>query len=345
MKNLPDAAPLTDETSPPEVSVIVVNYNGRAHLDRCLGAMACQDATHELVLVDNGSDDGSLDLVRERYPAVRVLSLGRNTGFAAANNAGARAARGRYLAFLNNDTEPDPSWLRVLRSGLESSRGAGFATSRIVYMDARSVVDSAGDVLTRWGGAFKRGHGGPAAAVLEPTEVFGACGAACLFRREVFEAAGGFDEDFFLIFEDVDLSYRVQLLGYRCRYVPDAVVAHAGSATLGRVSRTAVFYGQRNLEWLYIKNTPGPLLVATLPGHLVYIAAGAAYYTAIGSFRPFVSAKWAALRGLGGAWRKRRSIQRQRRVSARDVWRLLDRRWLAHKLREKRFDLGLARSV
>ena len=345
MKNLHDASPLTNDTIPPDVSVIVVNYNGRAHLDRCLSAMVRQDTAHELVVVDNGSDDGSLDLVRERYPMVRTLSLGRNVGFAAANNAGARAAKGRYLAFLNNDTEPDPKWLGVLRSGLDAGGGAGFATSRIVYMDARSVIDSAGDVLTRWGGAFKRGHGGPVAAVLEPREVFGACGAACLFRREVFEAVGGFDEDFFLVFEDVDLSYRAQLLGYRCFYVPDAVVAHAGSATLGRVNRTTVFYGQRNLEWLYVKNTPGPLLVATLPGHLVYVVAAATYYAAVGLLSPFISGKWAALRGLGGALRKRRSIQRRRRVSSRDVWRLLDRRWLVHKLREKRFDLGLARSV
>ena len=326
------------------VSVIVVNYNGRQHLSRCLSALARQDAAHEVVLVDNGSDDGSVDLVRRLFVGVRVLSLGRNTGFAAANNAGARAARGRYLAFLNNDTEPAPTWLMALRAGLDASPDAGFATSRIVYMENPSVVDSAGDVVTRSGGAFKRGHGGPASELLEPGYVFGACGAACLFRREVFEEAGGFDEDFFLTYEDVDLSYRAQLLGYRCRYVPDALVAHAGSATIGRVSRMAVFYGQRNLEWLYIKNTPGLLLLPTMPAHLIYVAAGAAYYAAVGSFNPFVSAKWAAMKGLTRVWRKRRAIQRHRRASARDVWRLLDRRWLATKLREKRFDRGLARS-
>ncbi len=325
----------------PDVSVIVVNFNGQSYLETCLSSIEQQDLEHEIVLVDNASVDGSVAFVRERFPAVRLVELERNLGFAGGNNAGARVAAGRHLAFLNNDTRVDPSWLGALRRAIDGKPDVGFVTSRIVYMHDPAVIDSAGDCLTRAGGAFKRGHGDSSEQLAQPREVFGACGAACLFRREVFEAAGGFDEDFFLSHEDVDLSYRARLLGYRCHYVPEAVVAHAGSATLGRMSTPAVFYSQRNIEWLYLQNTPWPLLLRTLPGHLVYTAAAAVYFGSVGLGLPYLRGKWAALKGAGRAWRKRRSIQRTRSASSRAIWEQLEPRWLAGKLREKRFDLRL----
>ena len=325
----------------PDVSVIVVNFNGQRYLETCLNALEQQDLECEIVLVDNASEDDSVAFVRERFPAVRLVELDRNLGFAGGNNAGARAASGRYLAFLNNDTRVAPSWLGALRRAIDGTPDVGFVTSRVVYMHNPSVIDSAGDCLTRSGGAFKRGHGAPSERLARPLEVFGACGAACLFRREVFEAAGGFDEDFFLSHEDVDLSYRARLLGYRCQYVPDAVVAHAGSATLGRVSAQAVFSGQRNSEWLYLQNTPWPLLLRTLPGHLVYDATAAVYFGSIGLGWPFLCGKWAALKGAGLAWRKRRAIQRTRRASSRAIWEQLEPRWIGRKLGEKRFDLAV----
>jgi GT2 family glycosyltransferase len=143
-----------------------------------------------------------------------------------------------------------------------------------------------------------------------------------MIRRDVFESIGGFDEDFFLSHEDVDLSYRVQLLGFCCLYVPDAIVWHAGSATLGRISPRAVFYGQRNLEWVFVKDTPWPLLVASLPAHALYSLAAGVYYTAIGFGAPFTAAKWAAMKGLPAMWRKRRGVHAgavsgSRRMAAR----------------------------
>jgi GT2 family glycosyltransferase len=158
----------------------------------------------------------------------------------------------------------------------------------------------------------------------------------------VFEELGGFDEDFFASHEDVDLSYRARLLGYRCRYVADAVVRHQGSATLGRVSAFSVFHGQRNLEWMYVKNTPAALLVRTLPGHLVYTAAAGAHFARAGLLGTFVRAKVAALAGMARVLRKRAQVQRTRRVGASAIWPLLESRWLSAKIREKRFDLGLA---
>ncbi len=332
------------DQSPPAVSIVVLSYNGRAWLERCLGAAVAELAPDcELIVVDNGSSDGSVDFVQGSFPAVRVIPLERNMGFAAGNNAGAQAARGRYVAFLNNDAAPQPGWLLALRSALDGDPHLGLAASCIVFMHDPSVIDSAGDGLTRWGGAFKRGHGRPVQESLDAGEVFGACGAACLVRREVFDELGGFDGAFFAVYEDVDLSYRFQLHGYRCMYVPEAVVHHAGSATLGWLSPQSVFWGQRNLEWMYIKNTPWPLLLITLPGHVVYDLAAAAYFARVGHLRTFLSAKWSALRELARVWRQRRHVQRGRCISSLRIWRMMDRRWIAIKLREKRFDLDPTR--
>ena len=327
----------------PAISVIIVTWNGRQHLDGCLSAVAAQVGVDaETILVDNASTDGTAEYVRSRFPWVRLVTLDRNHGFAGGNNAGAREARGQYLAFLNNDTVADTRWLRTLRAGLDQTRGVALATSRIVYMHDPAIVDSAGDGLTRWGGAFKRHHGGPVHEVGESRDVFGACGAAFIIPRAVFEEIGGFDVDFFLSHEDVDLSYRAQLRGYRCRYVADSIVHHRGSASLGRVSRQAVFHGQRNAEWMYLQNTPLPLLLRTLPGHLVYNAAAAAYFTRQGLLGTFLSAKLAAMAGLPRALRKRAAIQRARSVPVRPIWNQLEPRWLALKVREKRFDVGMA---
>ena len=137
--------------------------------------------------------------------------------------------------------------------GIDPPSQSLLVTSRIVYMHDPSVIDSAGDGAFRWGGAYKRLHGDRAENAAQPMEVFGVCGAACLMPKAVFDELGGFDDDFFASHEDVDLSYRARLRGYRCRYVPDAIVRHHGSATLGTISKFAVFHGQRNLEWVFLQ--------------------------------------------------------------------------------------------
>lgn len=330
----------------PDISLIVVTWNGRHYLDACLRAVrGQQNVDVETILVDNGSTDGTVAFVEEHFPWVRVIALAGNCGFAGGNNAGARVARGRFVAFLNNDTVADPGWLRALRAGIDDEGGFRLATSRIVYMHDPRIIDSAGDGLLRSGGAFKHHHGGPAEAATETREVFGVCGAGCLMPREVFEELGGFDEDFFASHEDVDLSYRARLRGYRCRYVADAVVRHHGSATLGRTSRSSVFYGQRNLEWMYFKNTPASLLLRTLPGHLLYDAAAAAYFLRRGLFMTFVAAKASAAAGLPRLWKKRGHVQRTRRVSTAAILPCLDSGWLLAKIREKRFDGRMAQGT
>lgn len=327
----------------PDISVIVLNWNGRTFLEPCLEALFAQEgADYEVIVVDNASTDGTPDMVRTRFPDARLVVLPANLGFAAGNNVGGREARAPFVAFLNNDTIPDRAWLRNLRAGVRSDAGFTLATSRIVYMHDPSVIDSAGDGLLRWGGAYKRHHGAPVDTAPASGEVFGVCGAACMLPTAVFKELGGFDEDFFASHEDVDLSYRARLRGHRCWYVSDAIVRHHGSATLGRVSASAVFLGQRNVEWMYLKNTPGSLLWRTLPGHIIYDLAGAAHFARQGLFGTYVKAKVAAIGGLPRVLRQRRAIQRQRSVTASMIDAVLDRRWLAVKRAEKRFDTRLA---
>jgi GT2 family glycosyltransferase len=321
----------------PDVSVIVLNYNGRPWLAGCLDALRDQASAlpFEIVVVDNASADDSVAFIARGYPEVRLVENRQNLGFAAGNNVGAQQARGSLLVFLNNDTFPSSNWLERLCAPLRNRPELALAASRVVFLDDPKIVDSAGDGYLLAGGAYKRGHGSAAASWSESREVFGACGAAFAIRRTVFEELGGFDDRFFMVHEDVDLSYRARLFGYRCWYAADAVVLHAGSGTLGRSSSRAVFYGQRNLEWTWIKNTPWPMLARSASAHLVYSLAGLLYYLRAGQFSPALRGKLAAVLGLPQILNARRRIQRQRRVPWQAVHAWMDRGWISQKRAEK----------
>ena len=323
----------------PVVSVVVLTFNGRKWLPGCLGALAAQRGApaFETILVDNGSTDGSADLVRASWPLVRVAPNPINAGFAAGNNTGAGLASGAWLAFLNNDTVAEPDWLARLHAEAAAHPECALITSRLVFLHDPAIVDSAGDGYLRAGGAFKHGHGAPADAFAASREVFGACGGAFMIRRDAFDALGGFDPRFFMNYEDVDLSYRARLAGFRTWYAASAVVRHAGSGSLGAVSPAAVFYGQRNLEWTWIKNTPPGLLAVTALPHLLYSLAGVAHYVAVGRGGAALSGKWAALRALPQVLADRRRVQASRTVAAVDLARFMEPGWLTRKRREKAF--------
>lgn len=321
------------------VRVIVLNWNGLRWLDGCLSALRLQRGCRfEVVVVDNASSDASVAFVRERFPECQVKALESNLGFAAGNNAGVEGATAPYLVFLNNDTEVEPGWLAELVATAERDQQVGLVTSHVVYMDRPGVVDSAGDGYLRCGGGFKQRHGQPVDRHAGGREVFGACGAAFLIRRELFAALGGFDADYFMVYEDVDLSYRARLLGSRVMFAPAAGVRHAGSASLGRISASAVFYGQRNLEWTWMKNSTAAIFWRSLPSHLLYNLAGAAAYARAGLLWPWLRGKGAALAGLPSLWRKRRAVQDSRRADSAELWRLMEGDWVAIKRREKAFD-------
>src|SRR5262245_23354518 len=183
-----------NDVTSPDVSVVIVTWNGRHHLDACLDAVTAQQGVQvETIVVDNASSDGTVAHVRERHPAVRLVALAENRGFAGGNNAGAAEACAPLVAFLNNDTVAEPGWLQALVSGLDEAHGFALATSRVVYMHDPRVIDSAGDGLLRSGGAFKRMAGCQSTDADETLEVFGVSGAACLMPRRVFDELGGID--------------------------------------------------------------------------------------------------------------------------------------------------------
>ncbi|HET7746927.1 MAG TPA: glycosyltransferase family 2 protein [Vicinamibacteria bacterium] len=310
---------------PVDVAVIVVNWNSGAMLDRCLRALAAQTVRpSRVIVVDNGSSDGSADRLEARFPGVEVLRLGENVGFAAANNRAAAAARGiRWLALLNPDAFPEPGWLAALLEAADAHAGYSFFASRMVRADDPARLDGAGDVYYVNGLAARRGHGRPTPAREEPHEVFAACAAAALYRADEFDAVSGFDERFFCYFEDVDLAFRLRLRGARCLYVPRAAVHHVGSGTTGARSDFTVYHGHRNLVWTFFKDMPGPLLVFYLPQHLLLNAVTLAVFAGRGQLRTIVRAKWDALRRLPAIWSDRRRVQRTRTVSARAVRRAM----------------------
>lgn len=293
------------------VTVVVVNWNGRLVLEKCLDSLKRQTfPCFSVTVVDNGSTDGSAAFIRRRYPGVDLIALEENVGFAKANNIALQAVRTPYAALLNNDAQASPGWLEALVAALKRRPAAWAAASRMVFADRPDTIDRAGDAYTIEGAGLLRGRGAPAADYGAEEWVFGPCAGAALYRMKVLEEIGGFDEAFFLLYEDLDLSFRAQLKGYRCIYVPDAVVYHHASYTIGRDSSTSVYYGHRNLEWVYIKNMPSSLLLKTLPFHLLYDVAALAYFLAAGRGKAYLAAKRDALLGLGGMLAKRRAIQK-----------------------------------
>jgi len=315
----------------PAVSVVVINWNGAAVLPRCLDALAAQTLRDfELLVVDNASSDGSAAGLEARYPEARVTRLERNVGYASANNLAARAARGKWLALVNNDAFLDPRWLEAMVAAAQARPEFSSFASRLLQASDPSRLDGAGDVYHISGLVWRRGHGQAANEVaLEEEEVFSPCGAAAFYLRQVFLAAGGFDEDYFAYAEDVDLGFRLRLLGHRCLYVPTAVAHHVGSASHGPKSEFSTYYGQRNLVWTYVKNMPGRDFWLYLPAHLLANLIFMAYYPFAGHGRATWLAKWHALKGLPAALHKRRAIQRGRLVPPSTVASSMDRGWLS----------------
>ena len=226
-------------TPSPRVSVVVPSWNGRAWLDVVLPSLERQRfRDFEVIVVDNGSTDGSLEHVRARWPWAQVLPLDRNVGFAAAVNRGIEQSQGVYVALVNNDMELHESFLDALVAGLDSNPSAASVTAKMLDLRTRDLIDGAGDVL-RWSGVvIPRGRGERDIGQYEtPVEVFSACGGAALYRRAAFDEVGLFDEAFFAQMEDVDWGFRARLLGYGCRYVPGAVAYHMGSASMRREGR------------------------------------------------------------------------------------------------------------
>lgn len=314
------------------VTVIIVNHNGGRYLDRCLSALAAQTVRpRQAILIDNASTDGSVDSIQGRFPWLRVIHCTENLGFAAANNlAVARSEPTEWLALLNPDAFPAPDWLAALQQAARDYPQYAVFGSRLLDAADPERLDGAGDCYHVSGLAWRRWHGCSATEHgLRVEEVFAPCAAAALYRRRVFLEADGFDKRFFCYMEDVDLGFRIRLLGYRCMYAPAAVVHHVGSGTTGIRGEFATYHGHRNLVWTYIKNMPAPWFWLYLPAHLALNLLEIAWLGCRGQGRVALRAKVDALRELPRVWRQRQGIQKRRRVEGWEIRQAMTQSWTA----------------
>lgn len=321
----------------PSVTVVIVNYNSGARLAQCLAHLKAQTfGSFETIVVDNASADRSADAARGDE-TITLIDAGANLGFAAANNLAAKSARGEWLAFLNPDAYAAPDWLEELIAAAARWPAAdAFGSTQIEALDP-SRLDGAGDVFHAFGVPW-RGHvGWPVDALPPEGECFAPCAAAALYRKSAFDRLGGFDERFFCYGEDVDLGFRLRLTGGMAVQAPRAVVRHEGSGITGRRSDFTVYHGHRNRVWTYVLNMPLPLLVLTLPFHLVVNVCVLAGFLFSGDARAYLRAMRNAAKGMNVIWPDRRARQRARTASLGDVARALT--WSPVKLLRKQADI------
>lgn len=320
----------------PQISVIIVNWNGLALLDECLGSLKGQTfRDFEIILVDNGSTDGSAEWVRRHHPGVKLLELESNLGFSAGNNQGLKIARGKFIALLNNDTKADPGWLEALHHCIQSDDRIAACDSKILYYDRPGLVWSLGGSYTVAGSVFARHHREPdEKADKNPADVFIAVACAALYRKKVIDGIGFFDEDFFNGYEDVDWSFRARLSGFRIVNEPKAVVWHKVSSTQVHNSPEFVYHGQRNVSAVFIKNMPGLLLFKYWPLHLAYGLGSFLYFARAGRLKAFLRAKRDFLEMLPELTRKRKKVQARRALNPAEVEALLEKRWLGVKAKK-----------
>ena len=320
------------------VRVVIVNYNGGAYLRRCVDALRAQRfLDFEAVIADNGSTDGSLDSLEPLDARFKILRLGANLGFAAANNRAAEGAAATWLATLNPDAFPDENWLAALIEATRRHPDVAMFGSTQIDANRPDRFDGSGDAYFAAGFPWRGNHGHPLSFLPPEGETFSPCAAAALYRTRDFVAAGGFDERFFCYCEDVDLAFRIRLSGGRCIQVRDAVVQHAGSGLSGARSAFTLYHSARNRIWTMVKNVPGPLLMVMVPAHVLvtfFISFTALWRGGLGAIWHGI---WDGLLGLPTMIEERRRIQGTRQVLVREIARALG--WSPWRFRRRARDV------
>jgi GT2 family glycosyltransferase len=325
----------------PKVSVIIVNWNGRHHLSECLESLARQSyRDFEVVLVDNGSADGSIDFVQVEYPWVKTLALAENTGFARGNNIGFEKSSGEYVVTLNNDTWVATDWLELLVATADCHPEVGMVGSRICAFDSPDTIDSLGVQICRDGmsrGAY-RGQSFSNLHLTGSMEILLPSACAALYQRRMLEEVGFFDDAFFAYCEDADLGLRCRLAGWKALLALEAVVLHKYSETAGSFSPFKIYLVERNHYWLAIKILPpsrllflpfATLMRFSMQGWGVLTNKGAGKEFASGASKAaIISAIFSGIRdalyGLPAAYRKRRAIRAACSISNREQIALLN---------------------
>ncbi len=307
------------------VSVIVPNWNGLRFIGMCLDSLKLStfDA-FEVIVIDNGSVDGSRELMEEKYPWIRLIKLPKNMGFAIACNRGIQAAKGKYICLLNNDIEVEPDWLTELYQGMERHPECGMGTTKMMFLDQRDVFYNTGDLFHAWSAGGGRGQGEKDVGQYEDEDyVFGACAGAGIYRRELFDRVGIFDEDFFIFAEDVDLNMRSQLQGFQTVYLPRAKVYHIGTATVGLYSDRYVFLCKRNDVLVLIKNFSLKMYCKNFLSILKHQLDDIKYFSYRGQGIVLLKSKLDALKMLLPMLVRRFRIQCSRTVADADIEKIM----------------------
>ncbi len=314
--------PQLQAVTAPFLSVVIPNFNGQRFLATVLDALRRQTlGDFEVILADDASSDDSVKFVEAHYPEVRLLVNRSNLGFARNCNVAADAARGRILVLLNNDTEPEPTWIEELVKTIVTHPEAAIVSSKLLLFNERGKLHSAGDLLGRDGVPRNRGVWEIDRGQYDSqTTIFSGCGGAVAYRKDAWNALGGFDEDFWMYLEDVDFAFRAQLQGYSAVFAANARVYHHLSATGG--GSLASYYVGRNTIWLIVKNMPRSLLLRNLPQIVaaqVKVTVDALRNWRGEAARARLRGQIDALLGIRGVLAKRRTIQPRRLVEDREL--------------------------
>ena len=317
---------VSQPSRPALVSVVIPTWNGAHHLAVCLNALRRQTLPpYQVILVDNASTDGTRQLVESDFPEVTLVALPLNKRFSGACNAGIRASCGEFVALLNNDTEADECWLENGVAAFDAHPGAGFLASKLRLFDRRSVLHSAGDFYSARGVPGNRGVWQEDDGRFDAEYVFGACGAASVYRRSMLDKIGLLDEMFEFSCEDVDLSWRAQLAGYKCAFARDAIVYHKVSATGGGILNS--YYDGRNFIWLLVKDVPGDVLrpyFGQIVAQQFRITRDALRAWRGQAARNRLKGQLAGVLGIPKLLRRRREVQRSRVIGGEALRALLD---------------------
>lgn len=317
-------------------AAIIVNWNSWTDLESCLIAIEKQSLPFfRTIVIDNASTEVasySLNEWRDKCN-VEFVFMDSNVGFAKANNiAISIATECEWVALVNPDAMLDREWHREMSHAARINPKAASFSSALVMANDRRTWDGLGDAYHISGLVWRKSHGKPMAKTRSAvSEVFSPCAAAAFYNRESVLEVGGFDEEYFCYVEDVDLGFRLRLMGHDSLLIPTAIGYHVGSATTGgKHSDFAVYHGHRNLVWTFVKNMPGILFWLLLPMHVAVNVITILWFASRGQGLVILRAKWDAIKGIPKAWSKRQQVQRARRCSVGDIWRMLDKRLVSH---------------
>ena len=281
-----------------EISIVIPNFNGKKYLQPCLDELLHQDyPSFEIILVDNGSSDGSVAWIKENYPQIRLIALKENTGFCGGVNAGISASQAEYVLLLNNDTIVLPGFIRALAETIQSSPHIFSCQAKMLQIQDSSKIDDAGNYYCALGWAFADGKGKPEKNYSRKKEIFASCAGAAIYRKKILEEIGLFDEEHFAYLEDVDISYRAKLYGYKNVFCPDAKVLHVGSGTSGsRYNLFKIRYSSRNNIYMIYKNMPLWQILWNLPLLVGGFAIKTVFFTSKGFGGEYLKGMWNGIR-------------------------------------------------